>query len=154
MTEANKSQYLKSGGTKVEMTTVTSTDLDNDTGPFVDLAVMVKDFDYQGGQAQEEETTVLASLAKEFELGLADAGTVALAGHFPIGHAAHTALVAANADKKPRVFRVTFPGGATFTCVGMVSQYTFKASASAATVSGTYNVRLTGEVKLLAGGGA
>lgn len=143
---ATQSQVLKTGGIKLEMSAATTVDLDS-AGPFVDLAPIIKDFDYQGGQATEEETTTLASRAKEFILGLADAGSVAMAGHFPIGSAAHAGLMTANGDKNNRLFRITFESGEFFSCIGAVSQYTFKASASGATVSGTYNVRLTGEVK-------
>ena len=71
---ATQSQVLKTGGVKLQMSSTPTTDLAY-SGPFVDLAPIIKDFDYQGGQATEEETTTLASKAKEFILGLSDAGS-------------------------------------------------------------------------------
>lgn len=147
--DTNKAEYLKAAGMKLEMSTESSSDLAAAGLNFVDLAVMVKDHDYQAGQSQEEDVTVLASEAKENDLGLPDSGTVALAGHFPIGSERLTAILAANADKLPRVFKATYKNGAVFQYVARVNNYTVKSSAGGV-VQATYNLRLTGKTEVKA----
>lgn len=110
---------------------------------FKSLDITAKSVQYQGGSADEIDTTVLASTAKEFRLGLQDAGTMSVAGHWVQGDAAQAVIKAAASDKKTRLIRVTFNDGSTFAGLAFVSQRSWDAQVSGV-VSATFNFRLTG----------
>jgi predicted secreted protein len=111
---------------------------------FESLDITAKSVQYQGGSADEIDTTVLASTAKEFRLGLQDAGTMSVAGHWVQGDAAQAVVKAAAKDKKTRLIRVTFNDGSTFSGLAFVSQRSWDAQVSGV-VSATFNFRLTGD---------
>ena len=90
---------------------------------------------------------MLKSTAKEYALGLDDSGTFSMAGNWKAGDPAQKALVAARSDKKTRAFRVTFADGAKFEFLGLVTQYQWQGQLDNV-VSATFNVRVTGAVKM------
>jgi hypothetical protein len=102
-----------------------------------------KDLQYQGGSATEIDVTTFCSTAKEFRLGLTDAGTLTLSGHWKQGNAAHTALRAADADKLSRYIEITFSDYSIFKCIAFVQQRSFSMAVDGV-VTATYNFRLTG----------
>lgn len=102
-----------------------------------------REINYQGGQATEIDVTTFCSTAKEFRLGLEDAGNFTISGHWVQGNAAIAVLRAAAADKLARLFIVTFENGDQFRATGYVSQRSFTASVDSV-VTGSWTIRLSG----------
>lgn len=149
------SQYTPTQGTQLGVSSAPADDLDAAGITYADLAVTIKDPNFQGGQTTEIDVTVLASQAKEYALGLDDNGTFSMAGNWKVGDPAQKALVTARSDKKTRAFRVTFSDGSKFEFLGLVTQYQWQGQLDNV-VSATFNVRVSGAVKLTeapAGGG-
>lgn len=138
------SEALLVQGTSIKISTTAVTDVTPSPLPaFAVLDCIGRSITYEGGTADEIEVTTLCSTAKEFRLGLEDAGTMSVAGHWKQGHAAHTAIRAAAADKQSRLIVVTFEDGSTFSALAYVSQRSFSAEVNGV-VTATYNFRLTG----------
>ena len=141
------SQFVQTQGTQLEVSTTATEDLGTAGLTYADLAITIKDPNFQGGQTTEIDVTVLKSTAKEYAQGLDDSGTFSMAGNWKAGDPAQKALVAARSDKKTRAFRVTFADGAKFEFLGLVTQYQWQGQLDNV-VSATFNVRVTGAVKL------
>ena len=141
------SQFVQTQGTQLEVSTTSTNDLAATGLTYADLAITIKDPNFQGGQTTEIDVTVLKSAAKEYALGLDDSGTFSMAGNWKAGDAAQKVLVAARSDKKSRAFRVTFADGSKFEFLGLVTQYQWQGQLDNV-VSATFNVRVTGAVKM------
>jgi len=133
-------------GTKLDISTAPVTDVNAvvAAGGFASLDITAKSVQYQGGTADEIDATVLASSAKEFRLGLQDAGTMTVSGHWVQADDAQAVIKAAAQDKKTHLIRVTFSDGSTFSALALVSQRSWDAQVSGV-VSATFNFRLTGD---------
>lgn len=154
MAGQNVSQYTLTQGTQLEVSTAVATSLDGAGITYADLAVTIKDPNFQGGQTTEIDVTVLASEAKEFALGLDDNGTFSMSGNWKMTDPAQQALTAARSDKKTRAFRVTFSDGSKFEFLGLITQFQWQSQLDNV-VTGSFNVRVTGAVKMTpATGGA
>lgn len=154
MAGQNVSQYTLTQGTQLEVSTTVATSLDGSGITYADLAVTIKDPNFQGGQTTEIDVTVLASEAKEFALGLDDNGTFSMSGNWKMTDPAQQALTAARSDKKTRAFRVTFSDGSKFEFLGLITQFQWQSQLDNV-VTGSFNVRVTGAVKMTpATGGA
>ena len=141
------SQYTPTQGTKLEVSTAPTDDLEASGITYANLAVTIKDPNFQGGQTTEIDVTVLECTAKEFALGLDDNGTFSMAGNWKVGDPAQKALVSARSDKKSRAIRVTFSDGAKFEFLGLVTQYQWQGQLDNV-VSATFNLRVSGVVKI------
>lgn len=102
-----------------------------------------REISYEGGTADEVDVTTLCSTAKEFRLGLQDAGTMSVTGHWVQSHPAHAAIRVAANDKKTRYIQVTFSDASKFSALALVSQRSWSAAVNGV-VTATYNFRLTG----------
>ena len=141
-----KAKFVKTQGTQLKVSKLPTL---NPTDPdllWADLAVTIKQPQFQGGQSDEIETTTLASDAKEFTTGLADNGTFSMSGNWKADDAAQTVLRKARDDGLARAFHVTFKDSTTTEFLGLVTQFTWDAAPNS-TVNGTFNVRITGAVK-------
>lgn len=147
MASSNVSQYTRTQGTQLEVSTMATEDLGAAGTTYADLAVTIKDPNFQGGQTTEIDVTVLKSTAKEYALGLDDNGTFSMSGNWKSGDPAQAALVGARSDKKTRAFRVTFADGSKFEFLGLVTQYQWQGQLDNI-ISATFNVRVTGAVKM------
>lgn len=147
MATTNKSKYALTQGTKLEVSTTVADDLASSGLSYADLSVTIKDPNFQGGQTTEIDVTVLASAAKEYALGLDDNGTFTMAGNWKSDDAAQKILVDARGDKQSRAFRVTFSDGSKFEFLGLVTQFQWQSQLDNV-VSGTFNVRVNGAVKM------
>jgi hypothetical protein len=143
--DATVAQYTPVEGMKLGVSTTASTNLADDTLVFADLAVTVKQPQYQGAASAKIDVTTIASKAKEYALGLDDSGTFAMSGNWKISDPAQQALLTAKADKKARVFKTTFSDGSGFVFAGLVDQFTWSADVDNV-VTGTFNVQVTGSV--------
>ncbi|CAB3849810.1 hypothetical protein LMG26846_01931 [Achromobacter insuavis] len=155
MATTTVSKFVRTQGTQLEVSAAPADDLATPSITYADLAVTIKDPNFQGGQTTEIDVTVLKSTAKEYALGLDDNGTFSMAGNWMAGDAAQKALVTARSDKLTRAFRVTFADGSKFEFLGLVTQYQWQGQLDNV-VSATFNVRVTGAVKMTeapAGGG-
>ena len=155
MATTTVSQFTRTQGTQLEVSSAPVDDLGATGITYADLAVTIKDPNFQGGQTTEIDVTVLKSTAKEYALGMDDNGTFSMAGNWKAGDPAQKALVAARSDKKTRAFRVTFADGSKFEFLGLVTQYQWQGQLDNV-VSATFNVRVTGAVQMTdapAGGG-
>ncbi|QEA10897.1 major tail subunit [Bordetella phage vB_BbrS_PHB09] len=149
MATTKKAKYQLTQGTKLEVSTAPADDLEAAGITYADLSVTIKDPNFQGGQTTEIDVTVLASEAKEFGLGLDDNGTFAMSGHWMPDDPAQAALIAARSDKETRAFRVTFRDESTFEFLGLVTQFQWQSQLDN-TISGSFNVRVSGAVKMTA----
>ena len=140
-----KSKFVKSQGTRLNVSTVATQAPHDVELEFADLSVTIKQPQFQGGQSDEIETTTLASEAKEFTTGLADNGTFSMSGNWKADDPAQTVLRQARDDGLARAFRVTFKDSTTTEFLGLVTQFTWDAAPNS-TVNGTFNVRITGAV--------
>ncbi len=133
-------------GTKLDISTAAVTDVNATVAPadLVSLDLTAKSVQYQGGSADEIDTTVLASTSKEFRLGLQDAGTMSVSGHWVQADEAQGVIKQAAKDKLTRLIRVTFNDGSTFSALALVTQRSWDAQVSGV-VSATFNFRLTGD---------
>ncbi|MFY2060254.1 phage tail tube protein [Achromobacter xylosoxidans] len=147
MASTTVSQYIRTQGTQLEVSTTPADALEATGITYADLAITIKDPNFQGGQTTEIDVTVLKSTAKEYALGLDDNGTFSMAGNWKAGDPAQQALVAARSDKKSRAFRVTFADGSKFEFLGLVTQYQWQGQLDNV-VTATFNVRVTGAVKM------
>ncbi len=110
---------------------------------FVTLVCIGREISYEGGTADEVEVTTICSTAKEFRLGLEDAGTMSVSGHWVQTHPAHQVIRTAASDKLTRLIQVTFDDGSIFRALALVSQRSWSAAVNGV-VSATFNFRLTG----------
>ena len=141
-----KAKFVKTQGTALSVSKTTTLDPKDEALTWADLSVTIKQPQFQGGQSDEIETTVLASVAKEFTTGLADNGTFSMSGNWKADDAAQTVLRKARDDGLARAFHVTFKDSTTTEFLGLVTQYTWDAAPNS-TVNGTFNVRITGSVR-------
>ncbi|ATH99541.1 phage tail protein [Alcaligenes faecalis] len=111
---------------------------------FDSLDCVGRQIQWQGGQATENDVTTLCSTAKEFRLGLTDAGTMTVTGHWVSSDDAQKTIKAADRDKKPRLIELTFSDGSKFASLALVQQRSFDGSVDGVW-SGTFSFRLTGE---------
>jgi Lambda phage tail tube protein, TTP len=143
--QATAAEFTPVEGMELEMSTTTSTNLADNTLVFVDLAVTIKQPQYQGAASSKIDVTTIKSTAKEYTLGLSDSGTFSMSGNWKTTDPAQQAMIAAHADKKPRVFRTTFPDSSSFVFAGLVDQFSWSANVDNI-VTGTFNVQVTGSV--------
>ena len=141
-----KSKFVKSQGTRLNVSTTATQDPGDPDLQYADLSVTIKQPQFQGGQSDEIETTTLASDAKEFTTGLADNGTFSMSGNWKADDTAQTVLRKARDDGLARAFHVTFKDSTTTEFLGLVTQFTWDAAPNS-TVNGTFNVRITGSVR-------
>lgn len=147
-TSATAAQYTPTQGLLLGVSSASSTNPSDTTLTFVDLTVTINQVQNQGASTTKLDVTTFASAAKEYALGLSDSGTFPMQGNMKIGDAAQQALTAAYTDKKPRVFKVTFPDTSEFLCVGLVDQLSWTAKVDGvATVN--FNVQVTGAVTFI-----
>lgn len=140
-----KAKFVKTQGTALSVSKTTTLDPKDDALTWADLSVTIKQPQFQGGQSDEIETTVLASVAKEFTIGLADNGTFSMSGNWKADDEAQTVLRTARDDAEPRAFKAVFKDGTSSAFLGLVTQFTWDAAPNG-TVNGTFNVRITGAV--------
>jgi hypothetical protein len=140
-----KAKFVKTQGTALSVSNLTTTDPKEAGLTWADLSVTIKQPQFQGGQSDEIEVTVLASEAKEFTVGLADNGTFSMSGNWKADDEAQTVLRAARDDGEPRAFKSVFKDGSSSSFLGLVTQFTWDAAPNG-TVNGTFNVRITGAV--------
>ena len=140
-----KAKFVKTQGTKLKVSKLTTINPKDPDLEWADLSVTIKQPQFQGGQSDEIETTTLASEAKEFTAGLADNGTFSMAGNWKADDEAQTVLRTARDDGEPRAFQTVFKDGTASDFLGLVTQFTWDAAPNG-TVNGTFNVRITGSV--------
>lgn len=140
-----RAKFVKTQGTDLSVSTITTLDPKAPDLTWADLSVTIKQPQFQGGQSDEIDVTVLASEAKEFTVGLADNGTFSMSGNWKADDAAQTVLRTARGDGEPRAFKTLFKDGTSSTFLGLVTQFTWDAAPNG-TVNGTFNVRITGAV--------
>ncbi len=138
-----RAKFVKTQGTDLSVSTITTLDPKAPDLTWADLSVTIKQPQFQGGQSDEIDVTVLASEAKEFTVGLADNGTFSMSGNWKADDAAQTVLRTARGDGEPRAFKTLFKDGTSSTFLGLVTQFTWDAAPNG-TVNGTFNVRITG----------
>ena len=131
-------------GSSLQISKEEATSTDSTGLTFESLDCTGKQVQWQGGQATENDVTTLCSTAKEFRLGLTDAGTMTVTGHWLSGDAAQKVIKAADRDKKPRLIELTFSDGSIFASQALVQQRSFDGSVDGVW-SGTFSFRLTGE---------
>lgn len=143
--EATKAKFVKTQGTRLAVSKMTTLDPADSKLDWADLSVTIKQPQFQGGQSDEIEVTTLASEAKEFTVGLADNGTFSMSGNWKADDEAQMVLRAARDDGNPRAFKAEFVDGSKSSFLGLVTQFTWDAAPNG-TVNGTFNVRITGSV--------
>jgi hypothetical protein len=104
----------------------------------------IKDFSIDQDAASEIDITNLASVRKEFMLGLAGSWTMTCAMDIDSTDTGQTELVAAQDDGDYRVFALTLASGKIFAGVGYVMSFGASGS-SDSVVSGNLSVRGTGQ---------
>lgn len=105
-----------------------------------------RELQVQGGTKTENDTTTFCSTAKEFRLGLKDAGSMTLNGHWVQGHAAHNAIRDAENDSLTRLVEITFPNGSIWRSLALVSQRSFSGVVDGVW-TGSFVFRLTGSTQ-------
>ncbi len=140
-----KAKFVKTQGTQLKVSKLTTLDPKAPDLLWADLAVTIKQPQFQGGQSDEIEVSTLASEAKEFTTGLADNGTFTMSGNWKADDEAQTVLRTARDDGEPRAFTSVFKDGTSSSFLGLVTQFTWDAAPNG-TVNGTFNVRITGAV--------
>ncbi len=140
-----KAKFVKTQGTALSVSKLTTFNPKDPDLTWADLSVTIKQPQFQGGQSDEIDVTVLASEAKEFTVGLADNGTFSMSGNWKADDEAQTVLRTARADGEPRAFKSAFKDGSSSSFLGLVTQFTWDAAPNG-TVNGTFNVRITGAV--------
>lgn len=138
------SKVLLVQGTSVQISKEEATGTTDSNLTFESLDCTGREIQWQGGQATEHDTTALCSTAKEFLLGLDDAGTMTINGHWVQADDAQKVIKAAAKDKKRRLIKVTFEDGSVFASLALVSQRSWSAPVDGV-LTGTFNFRLTGE---------
>ncbi len=140
-----KAKFVKTQGTKLKVSKLPTLNPKDPDLLWADLAVTIKQPQFQGGQSDEIEVSTLASEAKEFTTGLADNGTFTMSGNWKADDEAQTVLRTARDDGEPRAFTSVFKDGTSSSFLGLVTQFTWDAAPNG-TVNGTFNVRITGAV--------
>lgn len=141
-----KAQFTKTQGTKLQVSKVITEDISTVAADgWANLAVTIKQPQFQGGQNDEIDVTTLISDAKEVTSGLPDNGTFNMSGNWKIADEAQTVLRTARDDGEPRAFKVEFKDGSKMAFLGLVTQYTWDAAPNGV-VNGTFNVRITGAI--------
>lgn len=110
---------------------------------YASLDCTTREVQWQGGQADEIDTTTFCSTAKEFRLGLGDSGTLTHQGHYLLTDPAYQVFKAADLDKKPRLLELIFADNSKFACLALVQQRSFGAAVNGV-VTATTTFRLTG----------
>ena len=139
------SQALLVQGSSIRLTTNEQTAIPFTAPAYVTLDCIGREIQLQGGTSPEIDTTSFCSTAKEFRLGLPDAGTMTIQGFWKQGHAAHTALRDAARDKLTRGMEITFEDFSTVRVLFSVQQRSFSMAVDGV-VSASYTLRLTGEL--------
>jgi len=102
-------------GTSVKISVNTVATLTPSPAPsYAILDCIGREVTFTGGTASEIDVTSLCSTAKEFRLGLQDAGTMSVTGYWKQGHPAHTVIRVAAGDKRTRLIEVRFEDGSIF----------------------------------------
>lgn len=140
-----KAKFVKTQGTQLKVSKLPTLNPKAPDLLWADLAVTIKQPQFQGGQSDEIEVSTLASEAKEFTTGLADNGTFTMSGNWKADGEAQTVLRTARDDGEPRAFTSVFKDGTSSSFLGLVTQFTWDAAPNG-TVNGTFNVRITGAV--------
>ncbi len=140
-----KAKFVKTQGTQLKVSKLPTLNPKDPDLLWADLAVTIKQPQFQGGQSDEIEVSTLASEAKEFTTGLADNGTFTMSGNWKADDEAQTVLRTARDDGEPRAFTSVFKDGTSSSFLGLVTQFTWDAAPNG-TVNGTFNVRITGAV--------
>lgn len=140
-----KAKFVKTQGTQLKVSKLPALNPKDPDLLWADLAVTIKQPQFQGGQSDEIEVSTLASEAKEFTTGLADNGTFTMSGNWKADDEAQTVLRTARDDGEPRAFTSVFKDGTSSSFLGLVTQFTWDAAPNG-TVNGTFNVRITGAV--------
>ena len=140
-----KAKFVKTQGTQLKVSKLPTLNPKDPELLWADLAVTIKQPQFQGGQSDEIEVSTLASEAKEFTTGLADNGTFTMSGNWKADDEAQTVLRTARDDGEPRAFTSVFKDGTSSSFLGLVTQFTWDAAPNG-TVNGTFNVRITGAV--------
>ena len=140
-----KAKFVKTQGTQLKVSKLPTLNPKDPDLLWADLAVTIKQPQFQGGQSDEIEVSTLASEAKEFTTGLADNGTFTMSGNWKADDEAQTVLRTARDDGDPRAFTSVFKDGTSSSFLGLVTQFTWDAAPNG-TVNGTFNVRITGAV--------
>lgn len=148
------SQVVLVQGTSIKISETPVTELSPSPMPdMISMDCISKEITYQGGTADEIETTTICSTAKEFRLGLEDPGTMSITGHWVQSHPAHAVIRQAARDKETRLIEVLFNDGSIFRALALVSQRAWSAAVSGV-VSATFSFRLTGDVLEIDASGA
>lgn len=104
----------------------------------------------QGGGADQEEVSTVCSTAKEFEQGLADAGTFSLDFNFAPNTTVQAALLAAEISGAKMAFRITLPNsGGTIVLIGTVQTTSFNGAIGQAVWKGSASIKLSGPMFVL-----
>lgn len=100
----------------------------------------------QDGTADEIEVTTICSTAKEFEVGLADAGTLTLDYNYAPNEAIQARFREAKKSGEEIGIQVVLPNaGGTIVMIGRVQSSSFTGS-NGAVWTGSTSIKLTGEV--------
>jgi hypothetical protein len=132
-------------GSSIRLTSNAQTAIPFTAPSYVTLDCIGREIQLQGGTSPEIDTTSFCSTAKEFRLGLPDAGTMTIQGFWKQGHAAHTVLRTAGVDKLTRGMEITFEDFSTVRVLFSVQQRSFSMAVDGV-VSASYTLRLTGEM--------
>ena len=116
-------------------------------------ACEIKNMSFTGGQAAEIDVSTVCSEAKEFLLGLQDAGEASLEVNFVPGDPAIAEFLEAAEDGQPRWFKVVMPdsagtpgAGGSLVFEASVRQVSFSFGVDQA-YQGTFSLRLKGAIE-------
>jgi hypothetical protein len=138
------SEVVLTQGTTVKISEAEVNELEPSPTPaMATLDCIGREVQVQGGTKTENDVTTLCSTAKEFRLGLKDAGSMTINGHWVQGHAAHTVIRAGESDSLTRLVEITFPNGSIWRSLALVSQRSFNFAVDGI-VSAAFVFRLTG----------
>lgn len=99
----------------------------------------------QGGGADQEEVSTICSNAKEFEQGLADAGTLQLDFNYAPLEAVQSALLAAEISGDKMAFKLTLPNsGGSIILIGTVQTTSFNGAIGQSVWKGSATIKLSG----------
>lgn len=138
---------LLSAGTKVELGSVTATDLET-IGALTDISCALTGISTETTENEQIETTSLCeTYSKTYIDGLKDQDTASSDAFFNMKSEEGIALQAAAAAKDLRVLQVTFSDGSKWASLARVQPFGFNASVGD-TVKTTINFKLEGAPKL------
>lgn len=104
-------------------------------------------FNQQGGGADQEDVSSICSTAKEFEQGLADAGTISMDFNFAPLSAIQTVLRAAELSGDKVAIKIVLPNsGGTVIVIGSVQTTSFNGAQGQAIWKGSASIKLSGPV--------